>query len=345
MANQIPIRNIYYLLCYAWNRLKEGDIVDVSAMDTNELADLFATVLIGGTNHLIRKGLDQGYENIAGEVSSIRGRIDLSITARKMLIQHGKAYCSYDEINVNTLPNRVLKSTLRFLADVPSLDKDLRKKLLRLHRSLRGIDDIFLTKHAFRKIQLHANNRFYKFLLNICELVQGAWMVDERTGEYKFRDFIRDEKQMARLFEDFVYNFFRLERDDLEVKKERIYWAATSDVDPELRYLPSMKTDISLRSPNKTIIVDTKYYKEMFQSYFENESIHSGNLYQIYAYLKNLEPRGGQDVHAEGVLLYPAVHEKARLEYKIDGHVIRINTVNLSQDWKSIRRELLELVN
>ena len=60
MAEPIPIRNIYYLLCYAWNRLDEGAIVDVSGVDTTELADLFATVLIGGVHHLTRRGLDQG---------------------------------------------------------------------------------------------------------------------------------------------------------------------------------------------------------------------------------------------------------------------------------------------
>ena len=115
MEQKIPIRNIYYLLCYAWNRLSEGDIVDVSGVDSTELADLLATVLIGGTNHLLRKGLDRGYQTVEDEMSSIRGRIDIATTARRMLLKHGKAYCIYDDFNVNTLPNRILKSTIRFL--------------------------------------------------------------------------------------------------------------------------------------------------------------------------------------------------------------------------------------
>src|SRR5689334_4123821 len=57
----IPIQNIYYLLCYAWNRLDEKDIVDVSSLMSTQLVDLFAKVLISGTHHLVRRGFDRGY--------------------------------------------------------------------------------------------------------------------------------------------------------------------------------------------------------------------------------------------------------------------------------------------
>jgi hypothetical protein len=41
----IPIENIYFLLCYAWNKLDEKERVDVSIDDKTELLDLFAKVL------------------------------------------------------------------------------------------------------------------------------------------------------------------------------------------------------------------------------------------------------------------------------------------------------------
>ena len=105
-----------------------------------------------------------------------------------------------------------------------------------------------------------------------------------------------------------------------------------------------METDISLRDENRTIIIDTKYYKKTLQSYYDSESIHSANLYQLFAYLKNLEAKNDQDAQAEGILLYPVVNKKLRLKYKMHGHTVRINTVDLAQDWKSIKKELLELV-
>jgi 5-methylcytosine-specific restriction enzyme subunit McrC len=344
VASPIPIRNLYYLLCYSWNRLAEGELVDVSGVDSTELADLFATVLIGGTNHLLRRGLEQGYETLEGELHSIRGRIDVAVTARRMLGAHAKAYCYYDELSVDTLPNRILKSTLRYLAGVPSLDSTLRKKLLLVHRDLGGVSDVTLTRMLFRKVQLHSNNRFYRFLLNTCELVQASWLVDEATGAYKFRDFVRDDRRMAKVFEDFVLNFYRVERPELEVKKERIYWGATSQNDPALRYLPTMETDISIRSPERTLIIDTKYYSETLQTHYETESVHSANLYQLFAYLKNLEQRGGLDAAAQGMLLYPVVDKELRLSYEMQGHTVRICTVNLARDWKEIKGELIGLI-
>jgi len=345
MTGEIPIRNIYYLLCYAWNRLSEAEIVDVSGVDSNELADLFGTVLINGMNHLLRRGLDQSYQTLEAELSSIRGRIDIDVSARRMLATHGKAYCHYDELSVNTLPNQIIKSTLRFLAGVPTLDRTLRGKLIAIYRSLHEIEDVQLNKFLFRRVQLHSNNRFYRFLLNICEMVQASWLVDEKTGQYKFRDFIRDDKAMARLFESFILNFYKLELKDSDVRKERIQWAAKSGTDPDLAFLPGMETDISIRDANRTLIIDAKYYSKTFQSYYDKDTIHSANLYQLFTYLKNLEPRGGNDTTATGMLLYPVISKKLREKYEMSGHVINICTIDLSKDWRLIRDELLDLVS
>ena len=238
-------------------------------------------------------------------------------------------------------------STVRRLLKSPKLHKDLRLKLRGLNRELGGISEIPLSKHAFRKVQLHGNNRAYRFLLNICEMVLDVSILDEEAGDYKFRDFIRNEKQMARLFENFVFNFYRIHRPDLIIKKERIYWQASSSSDPELRYLPSMETDISVRNKleNRTLIIDTKFYQKTFQKYYDSETIHSANLYQIYSYLKSLEPNGGADAEADGMLLYPVIERSVRQTYELPGHKVHICTLNLAADWKDIRDELNSIVS
>ena len=38
-ANKIPIENIYYLLCYAWDKLEEGDIVSVEKLDNKNILE------------------------------------------------------------------------------------------------------------------------------------------------------------------------------------------------------------------------------------------------------------------------------------------------------------------
>jgi len=306
------------------------------------LADLFAHVLIGGIRHLARRGLEQGYQLKEEEISGIRGRIDIIGSARRLLLAHGRASCAFDELSVNTGANRILKSTMGYLAKVPELDGRLRSDLMRLRQTFAGVDDVALRSSLFRTIQLHANNRYYRFLLNICELVCGAWLLDEQTGVYKFRDFVRDERKMARVFQDFVFNFYRRERPDVTPRSERLSWRAESEVDPSLSMLPRMLTDISVSLPRAKLIIDTKYYTQTLGSHFDVESIHSANLYQLFAYLMNAEREEGKEL--QGMLLYPVVDRELRLSYRIHDFVVHVCTVNLSRDWQEIRRELLGFV-
>ena len=56
MIKNIPIENIYYLLCYAWDKLEEKDIVSVNKLDSKNILDLLSRVLINGMNYLIKRG-------------------------------------------------------------------------------------------------------------------------------------------------------------------------------------------------------------------------------------------------------------------------------------------------
>jgi 5-methylcytosine-specific restriction enzyme subunit McrC len=114
--------------------------------------------------------------------------------------------------------------------------------------------------------------------------------------------------------------------------------------DTPLDMLPSMKTDVSLTSPERKIIIDTKYYAHALQIYYQKESIHSGNLYQLHAYLSNVVTEGDEQLKCEGILLYPTVETELDLQYEIKGHKISIRTINLNQDWKAIHQNLLEMI-
>ena len=77
MSPPIPIQNLYYLFLYAWNRLEEGEAVEVGGTESPELADLFAKVLTGGVKHLVRRGLYRGYVPMQKETGVLRGRINI----------------------------------------------------------------------------------------------------------------------------------------------------------------------------------------------------------------------------------------------------------------------------
>jgi len=345
VAPMIPIQNIYYLLCYAWHRLEERDIVDVSGIDTTSLVDLFAKVLIGGVERVLRRGLDRGYVGYIEDTRCLRGKLLFSPTIKRNLLMKAQVHCEFDELSYNVLHNQILKSTLYHLIRVESLDRELRCRLVGLYRRFHEVDEIEMSSAVFSRVQLHRNNVFYDFLLNICELVYENLLVSETPGKNKFRDFLQDdEMRMAVLFEDFVRNFYKLETSGFKVGREDILWQAEAFDDGGLAFLPKMVTDISIEGHGFKVVIDTKYYKQALVKYYDAEKIHSQNIYQIFAYLKNLEKQGGVNANCTGVLLYPTVQKELRLSYKMDGHKVMIRTINLNQEWQLIDQDLRDLL-
>ncbi len=343
MEPRIPIQNLYYLFCYAWNRLEEGEVVDVAGVESPELADLFAKVLASGVKHLIRRGIDRGYVPVDEELSILRGRVNFQGSMQLFLRRAPRLRCEYDELEHDVLTNQILKATISRIIKVPELDRDLAHELRTLSKYFHDVSEPRLSKPLFRQVQIHRNNAFYDFLIRICEFIYECTLPEAGGERYRFSDILRDEQKMALVFQDFVRNFFRIEQTQYQVTPLQMRWDATSD-DEHLKMLPVMRTDIHLENEDQRKIIDTKYYAEALQVHHGKSSIRSENLYQIFSYLKNAEAIGPEYQNAEGILLYPAVGENLEFGANIQGHHIRVHTVNLDQPWQTIRSDLLALV-
>jgi 5-methylcytosine-specific restriction enzyme subunit McrC len=346
---EIPIANIYYLLCYAWNQLEEKELTAVQVTEHDSLLDLFARVLISGMNRLLRRGLDRNYLLFEEEGSRIRGKINFGLTVRRNLLTYSRAHYEYDELDHNVLHNRIIKTVIRMLIQHRWLDPELKNSLILLHRRIQGIEEVRLSEPLFSRVRLNRNNAYYGFLINVCRMVYTHELAREGEGEYRFRDFLRDEKKMAGLFENFVRNFYQEElgKRDPEARivgVEWIDWAGEALDDLSRAYLPKMKTDISIKWPDRYLIIDTKFYKQALGRYYDKETIISGHLYQLFAYLKNLAKKRPEYEHCEGMLLYPTVETDLHLQYTLHGHRITVSTIDLAQDWREIHRQLLSLV-
>ena len=341
----IPIQNIYYLLVYAWDTLDEADLVDVDAADHTSLLDLFAQVLNNGVQHLIRRGLDRDYLSHADTIAGVRGKIRIAESLKRLTIPQARLCCEFDEFSYDVVHNQIVKSTLRTLSRCDLVEAGTRHALCLTHRRLPEVTDIHVSDQVFRRVQLHRNNRFYRFLLEVCRIIAHNLLVDERGGQSQFRDFVRDPKMMARLFEKFVRNFYRREQARYVVSAERFPWQATEASDEDFELLPSMLTDISLRDDSRYLVFDTKFYPEAFQKHHGTKRLHSGHLYQLFAYMQNLAVRHGPALHVDGALLYPAVDYQLDLRYEIHGHTLRVVSIDLDQSWQRIRGDLLGLLD
>jgi 5-methylcytosine-specific restriction enzyme subunit McrC len=341
---QIPIENVYYLLCYAWNKLEEKDLVRINPTATTSLVDLFAKVLIGGTNHLIKRGFDRGYVQFAEETRRMRGKIAFSPTLKRNLLKKGFIHCEFDELSYNILHNRILKTTIRNLTGTHDLDSKLKQDLIACYHRLHEVDELELTGNVFGLVQLNRNNYFYDFLMRVCELLHTNLLPTERSGVWQFTDFLQDEKRMPYLFEEFVRNFYRIEARQLKVKREDIYWQLTPADAESAGLLPDMQTDISLISADSKLIIECKYMAGIEPNRYGTPKLRSAHLYQLNAYLTNL-PDGDLNDACRAILLYPTIANDFKQEYSDSkGRKITVRTINLNQGWQGIHQDLLAMV-
>ena len=342
---KIPVRNIYYLLCYAWDYVGEGETVDVDSEEFGGLVDLFAKVLNDGVSRLISRGLDRDYLATHEDIRGLKGKLDLATTVKRNLLLDGKTHCAFDELSYDVVQNRILKATLRSLTLIAALNPNERERTERLFRKLDTVSDVRLTTSLFRTVRVHRNNRFYSFLLHLCHIIHKNLLVNEEEGTAQFRDFREDEHQMGLLFQQFVKTFFDRES-DYHVSAPKIDWFEAEGSKTDLRHLPGMNTDIVLRSPKRTIIVDTKFYSSPLDTRFGTERVKSGHLYQIFAYVTNwAAAASSHDPEPEGWLLYAAVDGVFDYRFGLLGRRVRACSIDLSRKWNEIQSDLRKLVD
>ena len=107
-----------------------------------------------------------------------------------------------------------------------------------------------------------------------------------------------------------------------------------------------MQTDITLQKGDKTLIIDAKYYgKSMAQSY-SKETLRSAHLYQIFAYVKNMDTANTGNV--SGLLLYAKTEDEVFPEgepFVIGGSSIGARTLDLNREFEKIAGQLDDIAN
>lgn len=339
----IPIKNLFFILCYSWGRLDEGELVKASVDDVKTPQDLLARVLINGANRVQKDGLDRGYLEFAEESSSLRGKIDFSGSISRLLFEQAKAAVFVDELSHNILHNQILKSTIYSLISDPMIHSSLKDELARALKGFKDVDLIRLNASIFKRVQIHQNNAFYSFLINVCELVYLQLSPDSQNGDIKIRDFSRDEVKMRKVFQDFAYNFYRTNQSEFSVYSERLSWGASGQ-ETDLSLLPYMYTDVTLNSQNRKIILDTKYYQDAFQSNWGKSSFHNSHLYQLNTYLDCTDRTKNSGQKIDGILLYPATNNEFTFKFELREHSITVAAIDMRKDSVDISERMLNIL-
>jgi 5-methylcytosine-specific restriction enzyme subunit McrC len=179
-------------------------------------------------------------------------------------------------------------------------------------------------------------------LLGICRLTVKGLLLTTQTGENRLASWLHDG-EMHRLYEKFVLSYYQRHHPEFNPSAAYIDWDI--DTDSRSSLLPLMKSDITLRTATKRLIIDTKYYGHTMQTntLYGSQSFISGNLYQIYAYVKNSDKAA--DGSVAGVLLYAKTDEALTpdADMWIGGNRISLKTLDLNCDWDRITGQLESL--
>ena len=106
----IRVKNIYYMLSYAFQSLNDNAYRNIQTEDFENTAELFSEILIIGVSAQIKQGLVRDYIDITETTSSIRGRINITQSINEQSFVKGQLNCTYDEFSPNCYLNQIIKS-------------------------------------------------------------------------------------------------------------------------------------------------------------------------------------------------------------------------------------------
>lgn len=327
------------MLSYAYQTLQETDKTYVSAEDFEHIHDLFAAILIHGTSSQIKRGLHRNYVSQVEALSGLRGQIRIAESVKQQTLTQKKLVCAYDDFTVDSYHNQVLKCTLLLLlrrGSVREENKTALRKILLYFGEVSVIEPNLIRWDALR---YQRNSISYKALLDICRFVIKGLLLTTETGAHQLSGWLQDEA-MHRLYERFVLSYYRRHHPEFSPTAAHIEWDLSEPADTT--YLPAMRSDITLRTADRTLIIDTKYYGRSMQHHtlYNSTTFVSGNLYQIFSYVKNHDKSNTGNV--AGVLLYAKTDEAITpdQDFVMSGNLISVKTLDLDSEWANIQSQL-----
>ena len=342
-SNNILIKNIYYMLSYAFKNLDSVCEYNADCETFDNIQDLFSVILYKGISNQIKKGLYKEYIEVQEKLPVVRGKININETIKTNSIPQKKLICEYDEFSENSYFNKVIKSTCLLLLTKGNIKYNNKKLLKKILIYLNEVDEVDLRRVMWSKITYHRNNVTYKMLINICYLVVKGLLMTTESGDLILNKFL-DNQLMHTLYEKFILEYYRAEYKYLEPSASYIAWNIQGETQG-LEFLPNMKSDITLTNNGKTLIIDAKFYSHSIQKHYDKNSYISSNLYQIYTYVKNKDINNTGMV--SGILLYAKTQDEIPTKentFNMGGNDISIMILDLNKDFECIKEKLNTIV-
>lgn len=336
----IKWKNIFYMMCYAIDELKNFEYEDIDTEDVEGVNDLLAKLLIASVEQLINYGLFRNYEDTGIITSKPFGRIDIAKSYNLGTIPKGELYCDVTLMDINNKYNQIIKAALQIMVECNFKSKDkIRKELVNnlryLHSEFNQVDDIEVDSNSFDNIDIDNASQIYKSSLIVCKLIIESWLLTDKKGNHKQLN-LSNKNRLKYIFEKFVRNYYIWEYKEAKTNRPTYYISKTSK-----RIL-----DMVLENDANALIIDTKFY--------DTSEDNTSNEDTIYVYGKlYLENNVGTNRKVTALLLYAdsvtiKVAGPLIIKEELDKNKeipVYIEKLDINQDFEDIKQNLKGLAD
>jgi 5-methylcytosine-specific restriction enzyme subunit McrC len=348
---RIPVRNLWLLMLYASDLFRSRGIGKVGLEDSpDDLPDLVAEILAHAVEQRQRRHLSQGYRAREAMLNRVRGRVDVLKTERHQLLARGLVACRFDELTIDTPRNRFVRAALESICRIVGRqDVAHRCRLLAAGMKAQGVSGIAPSRAEMSVDRFGRNDADDRFMIAAAKLALDLTLPNESLGSTVLSRPDREITWVRRLFERAIGGFYDvvLSPHGWRVRCGGVLGWPIEQKTPGIdQILPTMRTDVVLDHvpSGRRIVIDTKFTSIVTAGWYREETLRSGYVYQIYAYLRSQVGRGDDLADsATGVLLHPSVGGMVDETVMIQGQCIRFATVDLAAASGAIRSQLLLL--
>lgn len=348
---KIPIKNIWLLLLYASNLYRSLGKQQRIQLENNpeDLIKLAAKLYCDVTEKLMRS-LSCGYIQQTQILNRVRGKIDILATVRQHLLEKGRIQCQFEVLTIDTPKNRYIHAAAHTLLPLIE-DKKLKIRCQKIISRFNTLKIGQSTQYDFRADYFDRAGTQDRYLLTLCRLIFKMAIPTEQAGVQSAEQINKTDTWLRQLFEKATIGFARVNLPASRWKissGKQLSWQQESASNHINKFLPDMQTDLIIEHTacQHRMIIDTKCTSIVRQSRSKKDKFKSEHIYQLYAYLRSQEnTTDAPSCHATGMLLYPAIDENINEHVIIQNHTIRFSTINLQEDSRLIRKNLLRLLS
>ena len=335
----IPIKNVFYMLAYAFRALDRKAYRPLESEDFANAEDLLAAILILGVEEQFKRGVSRAYIEEESPLTAVKGRVRIEESIRTCR-RNARLVCARDEFSVNAYMNRILVTAMQALVRSEEVASARRKALRAALCMLREVTPLD-PRNILWNFRYDRNNQAYRLLMYVCRLVLEDRLPAQSDRKKPGRLF-DDDQTLPKLYEKFILGYFQRTHPRLQPRSEFLDW--TLDDNDGHSLLPVMHPDVTLKdAAGRMLILDAKFYDQATVVRYEKTRLHSENLYQIFAYVKNAQASRNPALPAvSGMLLYAGTDEKIQpdVSCNMSGNRISVRTLDLNRPFDDIRARL-----